>query len=42
MLCAKPENRPEASKVKEELKEYSDALLMQKQMLRNSNTVWQL
>lgn len=39
MLCAKPENRPEASKLKEELKEYSDALLMQKQMLRNSNTV---
>uniref|UniRef100_A0A3Q4HG84 Interferon-induced, double-stranded RNA-activated protein kinase-like n=1 Tax=Neolamprologus brichardi TaxID=32507 RepID=A0A3Q4HG84_NEOBR len=39
LFSSYPENRPEASKLKEELKEYSDALLMQKQMLRNSNTV---
>ncbi|XP_030603714.1 interferon-induced, double-stranded RNA-activated protein kinase-like isoform X2 [Archocentrus centrarchus] len=39
MLHAKPEDRPEASKLNEALKEYTHALYMQKNMFRSRNTV---
>lgn len=40
MLCVKSEDRPEASKVKTELEEYAHALSAQKNMHRDSKSVW--
>ncbi|CAK6951764.1 LOW QUALITY PROTEIN: uncharacterized protein LOC128372549 [Scomber scombrus] len=39
MLCMKPEDRPEASKLKTDLEEYLHTTLMLKNMLRDSKTV---
>uniref|UniRef100_A0A8C4IKR0 Interferon-induced, double-stranded RNA-activated protein kinase n=1 Tax=Dicentrarchus labrax TaxID=13489 RepID=A0A8C4IKR0_DICLA len=39
MLCENPEDRPEASKLKMDLEEYTRTLLMHKDMCRDSKTV---